>query len=234
MVTAAREHGRARDGPLQPHHLRSRRPGGPAGIPRRRAGRDRRLDAVLSGGQRRPPARQGRVRRLDPRPATPQRAGLRPRRLGPRRSTSSTTRKGPSLPPPQAALEADYKRVLGDSYGIVVQPALHARQHADPALRLDADVQGRVRRLSRHAAARASRREPRRRDVPQPHLGRLARLCLRLRLQPDARPAAGARRHASACICPNCSTTTSTAIRSASPAIASAAPPARARAAAAR
>ena len=34
-------------------------------------------------GQRRPPARQGRVRRLDPRPAAPQRAGLWPRRLGP-------------------------------------------------------------------------------------------------------------------------------------------------------
>ena len=27
--------------------------------------------------------------------------------------------QGPSLPPPQAALEADYKRVLGDDYGIV-------------------------------------------------------------------------------------------------------------------
>ena len=37
---------------------------------------------------------------------------------------------------------------------------------------------------------RASRRQPRRRDVPQPDLGRLARLRLRLRLQPDARPAA--------------------------------------------
>ncbi len=38
----------------------------------------------------------------------------------------------------------------------------------------------------------------------------------------------------SACICPICSTTTSRAIRSASPAIAMAAPPAKARAAAAR
>jgi radical SAM/Cys-rich protein len=27
--------------------------------------------------------------------------------------------QGPSLPPPQAALEADYKRVLGEQYGIV-------------------------------------------------------------------------------------------------------------------
>ena len=102
--------------------------------------------------------------------------------------------QGPSLPPPQAALEADYKRVLGEQPRHRVQPALHARQHADPALRLDADLQGRVRQLSRHAAARASRRQSRRRDVPQPDLGRLARLRLRLRLQPDARSADGARR----------------------------------------
>jgi radical SAM/Cys-rich protein len=27
--------------------------------------------------------------------------------------------QGPSLPPPQAALEADYKRVLGEQYGVV-------------------------------------------------------------------------------------------------------------------
>ena len=27
--------------------------------------------------------------------------------------------QGPALPPPQAALEADYKRVLGERYGIV-------------------------------------------------------------------------------------------------------------------
>ena len=53
--------------------------------------------------------------------------------------------QGPSLPPPQAALEADYKRVLGEQLRRRVQPALHARQHADPALRLDADLQGPVR-----------------------------------------------------------------------------------------
>ena len=84
--------------------------------------------------------------------------------------------QGPSLPPPQAALEADYKRVLGEQLRHRVQQTLHARQHADPALRLDADLQGRVRRLSRPAAARPSRRQSRRRDVPQPDLGRLARL----------------------------------------------------------
>src|SRR5262249_54995476 len=45
------------------------------------------------------------------------------------------------------------------------------------------------------AAARGpSRRESQRRDVPQPDLDRLPRLRLRLRFQPDARPAAEARR----------------------------------------
>ena len=60
--------------------------------------------------------------------------------------------QGPSLPPPQEPLEADYKRVLGEQLRHRVQPALHARQHADPALRLDAHLQGRVRRLPRPAA----------------------------------------------------------------------------------
>ena len=77
-------HGRACDGPLQPHHHGGRRPGGSAGVSRPRAGRGRGLDAVLPRGQRGPPARQGRVRRLDPRIAAAQRAGLRPRRLGAR------------------------------------------------------------------------------------------------------------------------------------------------------
>ena len=48
--------------------------------------------------------------------------------------------QGPSLPPPQAALEADYKRVLGEQLRHRLQPPVHARQHADPALRLDAAV----------------------------------------------------------------------------------------------
>ncbi len=47
----------------------------------------------------------------------PQRAGLRPRRLGPRAQPRLQPAR-PSLPPPQAALEADYKRVLGDNYGV--------------------------------------------------------------------------------------------------------------------
>ena len=63
--------------------------------------------------------------------------------------------QGPSLPPPQAALEADYKRILGENHGVVFNRALHVRQHADPAFRLDADLQGRVRRLSRRCCSDA-------------------------------------------------------------------------------
>jgi hypothetical protein len=189
-------HGRACDGPLQPHHHGGWRPAGPAGVSRPPAGRDRGLDAVLSRGQRGPPARQGRVRRLDPRIAAAQRAGLRPRRLG--------ARAQPRLQSAGAVAAA----AAGGAGGRLqaragcrprrrVQPALYAGQHADPAVRLDADLQESVRQLSRPAAARASRRQSRRRDVPEPHLGGLARRGVRLRLQPDARPADGARREAS-------------------------------------
>ncbi len=86
--------------------------------------------------------------------------------------------QGPSLPPPQAPLEADYKRVLGDNYGIVFNKLLRAGEHADSALRRDLAQARRVRRLCRPAARGASRRQSRRGDVPQPDLGRLARLCL--------------------------------------------------------
>ena len=210
-------------------------PGRPRRIPRR-ASRSRsspRCPATCEDNVDKP-ARQGRVRRLDPRPAAAQRARLRPRRLGPD-AQSRLQSAGPvaaaAAGGARGRLQARARRALRHR----VQQPLHARQHADPALRRDPAVaRASSTRYLDTAAARASRRQPRRRDVPQPDLGRLSRLRLRLRLQPDARPAARARRRASACICPTCSTTTSPAIRSASPAIASAAPPARARAAAAR
>ena len=141
--------------------------------------------------------------------------------------------QGPSLPPPQAALEADYKRILGEQYGVMFN-ALYTLANM-PIQRFGSMLisQGRIRQVPRAASARASGRQSRRRDVPQPHLGRLARLRLRLRLQPDARPADDAR-GASAFTCATSSPQTSKAGPSASPAIATAAPPARARAAAAR
>ncbi len=97
---------------------------------------------------------------------------------------------GPSLPPPQAELEADYKRMLSERFGIVFNSLFTLANM--PIQRFGAILlsQGQFDGYHRDAHARASRRESRRRDVPQPALGRLSRLRLRLRLQSDARPAA--------------------------------------------
>ena len=54
-------------------------PGRPRRIPGGEQRRGGGVDALLSAGQCRPPARQGRIRRLDPRLAETQRARLRPR-----------------------------------------------------------------------------------------------------------------------------------------------------------
>ncbi len=98
--------------------------------------------------------------------------------------------QGPSLPPPQDALEADYKRVLGERYGIVFN-RLYTLANM-PIQRFGAILlaKGEFDRYLDVAAERASRCQSRARHVPQPDLGRLAGLRLRLRLQPDARSAA--------------------------------------------
>ena len=44
---------------------------------------------------------------------------------------------GPSLPPPQAELESRLQAILGRALRHHVQQPVHARQHADPALRRD-------------------------------------------------------------------------------------------------
>ena len=136
---------------------------------------------------------KGVYRRLGPCAATPQRARLRARGIG---LTLNLVYNplGPSLPPPQAELEADYKRVLGERFGIVFNNLFTLANM--PIQRFGAILlsQGQFDALSRHAAARASRRKSRWRDVPQPAVGRLSRLRLRLRFQPDARSAADARR----------------------------------------
>ena len=203
-------HGRAGDGPLQPHHPRGRGPGGPAGIPRR-ASRSRssprcpaisRTTSTASAARACSTARSAALQRLNA--------------LGYGRDGSGLmlnlvyNPQGPSLPPPQAALEADYKRMLGEQHGVVFN-RLYTLANM-PIQRFGSTLisKGEFDSYLDAAAARAPRRQPRRRDVPQPHLGRLARLRLRLRLQPDARPADDARRGARACICPTCSTTTST------------------------
>ena len=141
--------------------------------------------------------------------------------------------QGPALPPPQASLEADYKRMLGESYGIVFNKLfvlanmpiqrfgtmLINKGEFDDYLQLlqdahlDANLDG---VMCRNLIS-----------VDWRGFG------LRLRLQPDARPAAGTGPAPAPCISPISLTKTSRATRSASPAIATAAPPAKARAAAA-
>ena len=105
--------------------------------------RDRQVEIVASmpcylRGQCRPPARQGRVRRLDPWLAAPQRAGLRPRRHRPHaqsRLQSAGAVAAARAGSTRGRLQARARRALRRR----VQPALHARQHADPALRRDPD-----------------------------------------------------------------------------------------------
>ena len=139
--------------------------------------------------------------------------------------------QGPSLPPAQGPLEDAYRSASPRRVRRRVQPALHARQHADRALRLDPDLEGAVQQLHDAAPGQLPRGEPRAGDVPDAALGRLAGLRLRLRLQPDAR-AAGALRPASAGRgSPTSSARTSPGGRSWSPTTASAAPPGRGRAA---
>ena len=118
LVTERPRARRPRHGSLQPHDPGGAGPGRPRAFLARRAGRGGRVDALLSRGQCRPPARQGRVRKIDPRACS----------SSTRSATAATDRalalnlvynpQGPSLPPPQEALEADYKRELG-RYGIV-------------------------------------------------------------------------------------------------------------------
>ena len=60
------------------------------------------------------------------------------------RSTWSTTRRVRRCRRSRTRLEADYKRELFEHFGIVFNRPVHAGQHADPALRLHAGVQGPV------------------------------------------------------------------------------------------
>ena len=236
IVTRRARHGRARDRPLQPHDLRGRRAGRTcrSSSPANRSRSSPRCPAISQDNVDRQRGK-GVFDALDPRPAAAQRAGLRARRL----RAHAQPRLQPAGPVAAAAaggargrLQAHPRRTARHR----VQPALHARQHADPALRLDAACpRAQFDRYIDLLRRRASRRQPRRRDVPQARLGRLARLRLRLRLQPDARPAAAARRgrerlHLSDAARRDLD---GNPIRGA-PTIASAAPRARARAAAAR
>ena len=125
------------DGPLQSHHPGAAGPGRPGGVSGRAARRNRRVDALLSAGQCRAPARQGRVRRLDPRPEKAQRARLRPRSGAHAQPRLQSARPGAAAAAGLARgrLQARAGRALRHR----VQQIVRARQHADPALRHHAD-----------------------------------------------------------------------------------------------
>ena len=128
---------------------------GPRRLPGARGRRDHRVAAVLHEGERRPAARRRRVRVVDPGAAQAQRAGLRQPTAATSCSISSTTRWARACRRRRIALEADLQARARGRIRHRVQPALHARQHADRALRLDARLAGQVREL--HGAAASPR-----------------------------------------------------------------------------
>ena len=114
LVTARARHGRARDGPLQPHD-----PG---------SGRARRTSPNSSPASRSRSSRRCRAIWRTMSTASAARACSTARSAGCSGSTRSATGatdglvlnlvynpQGPSLPPAQDQLEADYKRVLGET-----------------------------------------------------------------------------------------------------------------------
>ena len=206
-----------------------------AGFLAAQAGRDRRLDALLS-------ARTTSTRSAARACSTARSAAC----SGSTRSATAATARGstlnlvynpqgPSLPPPQAALEADYKRVLGERFGIVFNNLFTLANMPIQRFGSIADLQGRsstaISTLLQHAhrddnldgvMCRNLISVDYRGYVYDCDFNQMLDLPLThgaTRARAPVRPAR--RRHRRT-------------IRSASPAIASAAPPARARAAAAR
>ena len=234
LVTRARALGIARDRPLQPDHPRGARPGGPGGVPRRATGRGRRLAAVLPGGQRRPPARRGRVRGQHPRAAKAERPRLRQAEAPASSSTSSTTRRARRCRRRRRSSKPTTAATCGDRYGIAFN-RLYTLTNM-PIQRFGSTLISKGQFEQLHAllkdAYRAENLEQR--DVPHAALASTGR----------ATSTTATSTRCSACRCASTasrgrtsrsrSAATSTATRSSSPTTATAAPPDRARAAAAR
>ena len=122
--------------------------------------------------------------------AAAERARLRQPRLGLAR-TWSTTRRARRCRRRRTSSRPTTSAMLGEQLRHRVQPPVHARQHADPALRLArSSRKGQFNDYMEllHDAHRDENLDGG--DVPHAGLGRLAGLRLRLRLQPDAGPAA--------------------------------------------
>ena len=182
-------------------------------------------------GQRRQAARQGRVRRLHPRAAAPERARLRPRARASARPRLQSARAFAAAA--AGGARGRLPAQLGERFGIVFNSLFTLAnmpiQRFGAILLSQGEFDGYM-----DSCTHAHRDENLDGVMCRTWSRSTTGLRLRLRLQPDARPAAGARR-------PRAHTSGRAArrrprrtIRSSSPATASAAPPARARAAAAR
>ena len=101
--------------------------------------------------------------------------------------------QGPSLPPAQDKLEADYKRILGEKFGIVFNRLFTLANM--PIQRFGSTLVTKGQFNDYMKLLRGAHRDENldSRDVPLAGLRRLAGLSLRLRLQPDAGPAASRR-----------------------------------------
>ena len=134
-------------------------------------------------------ARQGRVRRLDPRPAATQRARLWAR--GSAAHAQSRLQSAGSVAAAAAGRPGSrLQAVLGERYGIVFNSLYTLANMPIQRFGAHPDAKGEFDGYLDLLQDGACRCQSRRRYVPEPDLRRLAGLCLRLRLQPDARPAA--------------------------------------------
>ena len=215
--------------------LERARPGGPRRIPRRRAASrsSPRCRAICEDNVERQRGKgvfDGSIRGLQ----AAQRARLRPRRSGaPAQSglQSAGAVAAAAASRARSRLQARARRATTASCSTDCSCSPTCRSSASARCwSSKGEFDGYLDLLQR----RASRRQSRRRHVPQPDLGRLARLSSTTATSTRCSTCRWRAAATSACISPICSTPISTAIRSASPAIATAAPPARVRAAAAR
>ncbi len=93
---------------------------------------------------------------------------------------------GPSLPPDQAKLEADYRRELGNRYGIVFTRLFTITNMPISRFLDDLLKSGKYETLCRKARRGIQSHDRAGTDVQDDALGRLARVSLRLRFQSDA------------------------------------------------
>ena len=152
---AARDMGVQRDGPLQPHDPGAAGPGGPRRIPRRatRSRSSRRCRATCrttSTGSAARACIDGSIRGLRRLNALGYgREGSRARR-----STSSTIRRGRRCRRRRRSSRPTTSASSASASASSFNQPLHARQHADPALRLDpARRKGQFDALSRHCCS---------------------------------------------------------------------------------